>query len=97
MLSHENYFKDKVQSREDYEKTINFLKKEMEFDEHNCREMLNIEPSHLTKGKITAMGKLGGQYKKASKSLIKQYESNEKEKDRTKRYNTFARKRTWLK
>jgi type I restriction enzyme R subunit len=41
--------------KEKYEQTFEFMKKQDECDEHNYNEMLKIEPSHLTRAKITTM------------------------------------------
>lgn len=65
-----------VRNEEDREKTILFLKQEAEMDAKNYQEMLNVvDMTTLTKGKITALGKLGNQYKKASATLIKKYKN----------------------
>jgi hypothetical protein len=58
--------------------------------------MLLIEPSHLTKGKITELGKLAGRYKKASDSLIKGYKKQQKNKNKYERESQLERKKTWF-
>ena len=64
-----------IASEKDREKTLRFLKLEAECDAQNHQEMLNVvDLTTLTKAKITALGKLGKQYEKASSTLIKKYE-----------------------
>ena len=65
-------------------------------DIENCQEMLNIEPSHLTKGKITAMGKLSNQYARATKSTIKKYRTTYEKKKKHEQFSLFAKERTWF-
>jgi len=86
----------RVHDEEDYKNTIAFLEMEKKFDIENCKEMLNIEPSHLTKGKITEMSKLAGRYSKASNSLIKGYKEQNKSKSIYERYSKLERKKTWF-
>ena len=63
-----------VGSEEDRNLTIGFLEREAELDKLNYQEMLNVvDMTTLTKAKITALGKLGTQYSKASTALIKKY------------------------
>ena len=86
----------RCKNQEDYENTLLFLHKEAELDAENCIEMLKIEPSHLTKGKITAMGKLSGTYKRNSNALIKKYKTtNNKKKDHEK-YSLKAKEKVWI-
>lgn len=86
----------RVHDKEDFDNTIAFLEMEKKMDAENFKEMLNIEPSHLTKAKITAMGKLGGQWKKQSDSLIKSYKEQSKSKSFYERVSTLERKKTWF-
>lgn len=86
----------RVHDKEDFDNTIAFLEMEKKMDEENFKEMLNIEPSHLTKAKITAMGKLGGQWKKQSDSLIKNYKEQNKSKMIYERYGLIEEKKTWF-
>ncbi|NOQ31138.1 MAG: hypothetical protein GQ570_08460 [Helicobacteraceae bacterium] len=73
-----------------------FLSKEALIDAENCKEMLNIEPSHLTKGKITAMSKLANTYKKASTALIKKYKTTNNKKKKHERYSLTAKEKVWI-
>ena len=58
----------------DRTKTLNYLELEKQCDKDNYQEMLNVvDLTSLTKAKITALGKLGKQYEKASTGLIKKY------------------------
>lgn len=82
--------------QEDYINTLKFLELEMKIDEENCKEMLNIEPSHLTKGKITEIGKLAGRYKKESNRLIKGIKDLRKTTIEPHKHNPLERKKTWL-
>lgn len=82
--------------QEDYINTLKFLELEMKMDEENCREMLNIEPSHLTKGKITEMAKLAGRYKKESNRLIKGIKELRKTTTEPHKENPLERKKTWF-
>jgi len=86
----------RVQDKEDYDNTIAFLEREKKMDAENCKEMLNIEPSHLNKAKITEMGKLAGRYSKASNALIKGYKEQNKSKYIYDRYAFIERKKTWF-
>jgi len=86
----------RVHDVEDYKNTIKFLELEAKIDAENCKEMLNIEPSHLTKAKITEMGKLAGRYKKASNALIKGYKEQQKSKYCYDRESITERKKTWF-
>lgn len=89
-------YRDKLRSEEDFKKTIAFLEREKKMDEENFKEMLMIEPSHLTKAKITAMGKLGDQWKKQSNSLIKKYKEDNQVKEKHKKYSLMGLERTWF-
>lgn len=86
----------RVHDKEDFNNTIAFLELEKKLDEENCLEMLNIEPSHLTKSKITELSKLAGRYSKASNSLIKSYKEQNKSKMFYERYSKIEMKKTWL-
>ncbi len=86
----------RVHDKEDYNDTIEFLEREASMDAENCKEMLNIEPSHLTKAKITEMGKLAGRYKKQSNALIKGYKEQQKSKYFYDRVSITERKKTWF-
>lgn len=87
----------RVHDKEDFDNTISFLELEKQMDAENCKEMLNIEPSHLTKAKITEIGKLAGRYKKESDRLIKSYKEQNKSKKDYERYALCEDKKTWLK
>jgi len=89
-------FRDKLRNEIDYKNTINFLEKEKKMDEENFQEMLKMEPSHLTKTKITAMAKLGDKWKKESNSLIKKYKEGNSVKEKYRRYNFLGLERTWF-
>jgi len=86
----------RLKNETDYIKTINFLKQEAIMDKENCTEMLNIEPSHLTKAKITALGKLAGQYAKATKATLKKYRDTFNKKKDYERFSLTAKERIWL-
>ena len=86
----------RVRNEEDYKKTLLFLKLEAEIDKENCREMLNIEPSHLTKAKITALGKLASQYAKATKATLKKYKDTHNKKHTHEKYSLTAKERLWF-
>ena len=86
----------RVHDEADYKATISFLEMEKKMDEENFKELLMIEPSHLTKAKITVLGKLGDQWKKQSNSLIKNYKEQNKSKMIYERYGLIERKKTWL-
>jgi hypothetical protein len=86
----------RVHDKKDFDNTIAFLEMEKKMDAENFKEMLLIEPSHLTKAKITALGKLGGQWKKQSDSLIKSYKEQSKLKSFYERVSTLERKKTWF-
>jgi len=86
----------RMYSQEDYINTLKFLEKEMKMDEANCIEMLNIEPSHLIKGKITEMGKLAGRYKKESNRLIKGIKELRKTTVEPHKENPLEKKKTWF-
>lgn len=86
----------RCKSKEETEKTLLFLELEKRIDEENCKEMLKIEPSHLTKGKITAMGKLAGTYKRASNALIKKYKTALGSKKQWEQFNFHAKERKWI-
>jgi len=63
-----------IGSEEQRRTIISFLQREAEMDKLNYAEMLRtVDPESMTKGKIKALSLLGGQYAKASKSLIKDY------------------------
>ena len=85
----------RLKDEADYKKTIKFLEMEAKIDKENCTEMLNIEPSHLTKAKITAMGKLYSQYSKATKATIKKYKDTFNKKKGYERFSLTAEERTW--
>ena len=80
-----------VPSEEDRAETLLFLNKEAELDAINYQMMLDtVDINTLTKGKINALGKLGKQYNKASKAIIKAYKEA--------RINTtLAKEKTWIK
>lgn len=86
----------RLKNKTDYIKTINFLKQEAIIDKENCTEMLNIEPSHLTKVKITALGKLASQYAKATKATLKKYKDTHDKKQLYERYSSTAKERKWI-
>lgn len=86
----------RLKNETDYINTMNFLKKEAIIDKENCTEMLNIEPSHLTKAKITALGKLASQYAKATKATLKKYKETHSKKQGYERYSLEAKERTWF-
>ena len=86
----------RLKNKTDYIKTINFLKQEAIMDKENCTEMLNIEPSHLTKAKITALGKLASQYAKATKATLKKYKDTFNKKKGYERFSLTVEERTWL-
>ena len=78
-----------VRSEEDLIKTMQFLKLESEMDKINHQEMLNVvDLTEMTKAKIGALGKLGKQYEKATKALMKSY-LNAKIVD-------FVKEKTWI-
>lgn len=86
----------RLKNKTDYDKTIKFLKMEAKIDKENCTEMLNIEPSHLTKAKITALGKLASQYAKTTKATLKKYKDTHDKKQGYERYSLTAKERKWL-
>lgn len=81
---------------EDYNRTFDFLEKEAKCDLHNYEELLKIEPSHLTKTKLTAMLKLKEQWKKANDYIVKQYKEGYNSKEDYEKYQLRRRKRTWF-
>ena len=87
----------RLKNETDYINTMNFLKREAKIDKENCTEMLNIEPSHLTKVKITALGKLAGQYAKATETTLKKYKETNRKKQGYEQYSLTAKERKWIK
>ena len=86
----------RLKNQNDFDKTIKFLKMEAKIDKENCTEMLNIEPSHLTKAKITALGKLTSQYAKATQATLKKYRDTFNKKKDYERFSLTAKERIWL-
>lgn len=86
-----------VQTQEDYDNVMKFLELERQMDIENCNEMLNIEPSHLTKAKITEMGKLASRYEKERKATIKEYKERRDKATEPHKFNELGMARPWLK
>lgn len=86
----------RLKNETDYINTMNFLKREAIIDKENYTEMLNIEPSHLTKAKITELGKLASQYAKATKATLKKYKDTHDKKQEYERFSLTAKERLWL-
>lgn len=86
----------RLKNETDYINTMNFLKREAIIDKENCTEMLNIEPSHLTKAKITTLGKLASQYAKATKATLKKYKDTHNKKHTHEKYSLTAKERLWF-
>jgi hypothetical protein len=86
-----------VHNEDDYNNTMSFFELEKQMDMENCREMLNIEPSHLTKAKITEMGKLQSRYEKERKATIKEYKEKRERTLEPNKYNELGTGRKWLK
>ena len=83
-------------SEKESSKVLLFLQLEAEIDAENFKEFQTIEPSHLTKGKITAMGKLGGQWKRSSDALMKKIKTTMKKTNEWDRIDYFGKERTWI-
>ena len=86
----------RLTSLKEAEKALLFLQLEADMDAENFKEFQTIEPSHLTKGKITAMGKLGGQWKRNSNALIKKIRTTMKKTNEWDRIDYFGKERTWI-
>jgi len=93
-----NELKELVEQKEDkekYEQTFEFMKKQDECDEHNYNEMLKIEPSHLTKAKITTMLGLNKKWRKENNIVVSKYKEAQVANKKHKYCELIRKERQW--